>query len=35
MKNALRKSMWVAAILVWTVCAVGIAAAQDAAGHDD
>ena len=34
MKSILRKSMWVTAILVWTVCAVGIAAAQDAAGDD-
>ena len=34
MDNALRKSMWVTAILVWTVCAVGIASAQDAAGDD-
>jgi hypothetical protein len=32
MKNALRKSIWVAAILVWIVCSAGIASAQDAAG---
>jgi hypothetical protein len=34
MDNALRKSMWVAAILAWIVCSAGIASAQDAAGDD-
>ena len=34
MKSILRKSMWLTAMLVWTVCAVGIVSAQDAAGPD-
>jgi hypothetical protein len=34
MKNTLRKSIWVAAVLVWIVCSAGIVSAQESANDD-